>query len=432
MTRKLRYIHAADIHLGSIPHINYIDNVYKEELIREVVYKSFEKIIDDAIKYNVDFVLISGDIFDGDSYSIKAYKFFKSQCEKLENIKLYFVCGNHDPMINEKYKMELSNNVFTFESDKPKIYNYEKDGKVIARIIGQSYRARSESRSIWKEYNLPKDEVFNIALLHTSMDGNKRYAPCTIGDLKTKECINYWALGHIHKQQIFKDENQVIAFPGIPQGRDFGELESGGYYLVDIVDDNIDVQFIKTSYLVFKKIKISIDKYKENLVNISDLEDLIEDKVNTLLEEDNDLVKVYVIQWILKGRGDIHSILNDQSEEDLEELIKEINSNFNYGKILAITDSILVRTSRAMSQIQNFEENNKFFHEIDNMIQNYMNNDELKEELVKNLGKIWDIKNDHENINEEKFLLNEEMLTDIVSEAKNLIIDELLKKLVIE
>ncbi|MCP4750782.1 MAG: hypothetical protein GY866_07810 [Proteobacteria bacterium] len=79
--------------------------------------------------------------------------------------------------------------------------------------------------------------MFNIGLLHTSLDGREGhavYAPCSVDDLLSKG-YQYWALGHIHKQE-FVSEDPWIVFPGCIQGRHIRETGAKGCVLVTVED----------------------------------------------------------------------------------------------------------------------------------------------------------------------------------------------------
>ncbi|WP_054754955.1 metallophosphoesterase [Piscibacillus salipiscarius] len=69
---NLRFLHSADLHLDSpfkgLSHLP--EPIYKDVLNSTIV--AFKRLIDLAIKENVDFVLIVGDLFDQESSSIKS------------------------------------------------------------------------------------------------------------------------------------------------------------------------------------------------------------------------------------------------------------------------------------------------------------------------------------------------------------------------
>ena len=85
-------------------------------------------------------------------------------------------------------------------------------------------------------------DFFNIGLLHTSLngrEGHEPYAPCEIGDLRSKE-YDYWALGHVHKREIVSDDPAIV-FPGNPQGRNFRECGTKSCSLVTVNSGKVEI-----------------------------------------------------------------------------------------------------------------------------------------------------------------------------------------------
>jgi exonuclease SbcD len=63
---SFRFLHAADIHLDSPLHgLSRYEGLPVEE-IRSATRSAFDKLIQCAIDESVDFVVIAGDLFDGD------------------------------------------------------------------------------------------------------------------------------------------------------------------------------------------------------------------------------------------------------------------------------------------------------------------------------------------------------------------------------
>ena len=265
---KVRFIHASDIHLGSFLHI--VGEVPAElaKLSVEATYESFENICDAAVEENVDFIVISGDLYDREARSVKGADFFAKQCSRLfeYNIHVYIIAGNHDPIGEQPELFILPDNVTAIGCNDPEIHTaVSKNGEEIARVIGQSYRGREDARKMHLGYHAPDSNLINIALLHTQLEaGNNRYVPCTLPELKGNREIDYWALGHIHKRRILNDSKPVIAYSGIPQGRDINEEGTGGCFLVEISStENPKLSFIPTSPVVWAALEILRDDGEE-------------------------------------------------------------------------------------------------------------------------------------------------------------------------
>ena len=73
MRKTIRFIHCADLHLDSpFKGLRHIPTKLLEE-IQLSTYRVFQRLIDTAIERKVDFILIVGDIFDGEQQSMRAH-----------------------------------------------------------------------------------------------------------------------------------------------------------------------------------------------------------------------------------------------------------------------------------------------------------------------------------------------------------------------
>ena len=107
-------------------------------------------------------------------------------------------------------------------------------------IHGRSFSTQHVHENLASDFCLAEKGLFNIGLLHTSLDGREGhadYAPCALDDLRSKG-YQYWALGHIHKQE-FVSEDPLVVFPGCIQGRHIRETGSKGCVLVSVEDGTV-------------------------------------------------------------------------------------------------------------------------------------------------------------------------------------------------
>jgi len=431
---NFRFIHAADIHLGSF--LNYKGNMPKkiQRICKNAVYKAFEKICTTAINSEVDFMIISGDIYDVEFPSVKANKFFIEQCKRLNenNINVYIIYGNHDVGQYRKELFDLPQNVFIFGSEEVQKVEILKENNIVAKIIGQSYKYKRMGNKVLENYFEDDDNTFNIAVLHTSLQSsNNNYIPCTVNELASKENIDYWALGHVHKYSIINKGRPFIAFPGIPQGRDMGEEGIGGCLLVEVNNNEIrEIKFVSTSSVVYKKVEITIDDKLNTLENISDLEEILLKKAEEIIDNKSsaeDDVKGYIIQWSVTGRTKLYKQINNLSEEDIEVLIDGININFNNSIPFLWTTSILFRVMDDIPELNNLSEKNKTFRELKNIVNELLEDEEYKSEIIKNMGNVWSEKLASNNNRYEKFIMNDEVFESILKQAESLIIQNILE-----
>jgi exonuclease SbcD len=457
MSGTFRFIHAADVHLGSFLNINGKPQKEIQDLCKSAVYDGFERICNKAISYKVDFVLLCGDIYDSYLRSVRGNRFFINQCLRLnaENISVYVIYGNHDATNEKEELFAIPQNVHILSSDKVDSFQVYKEGEAIAKIIGKSYKHRSEREKTYEEYLLDND-VFNIAMLHTALEGdNKNYVPCTLEELKKVPNIDYWALGHIHKPKILSDAKPVVAFPGIPQGRDMGEPGIGGVFYVEGSAKKIShMEFLPIATVVYKRVEVILDE-EEKIENYSDLLRVILEKISSLTytvpEISNEVksscenepsheirqsketlkeeFKGHIVQLIIKGRTELHHKITHMKEEDYKQLIENINEELNSGKYFLWIDSIIFRTAPLMQDFESLKMQNSIFKDLEEVISLYTKDGEYKDQLVKNWGSIWKQQIHTENIEEDKFDFDEEILQDIILQAKELVTEKLAEAL---
>jgi DNA repair protein SbcD/Mre11 len=234
------FIHAADIHLDSpLTGLEQYEGAPVEK-IRSATRDAFKNLVDTAIDRKVAFVIIAGDLYDGDWKDYNTGLFFASQMVRLqkEQIKVFLIRGNHDAASLITKELKLPENVIEFSIRQPESFVIESLG---VAIHGQGFASRSVEENLVKNYPTRKDGYLNIGILHTSAtgrEGHENYAPCSIDDMKEKG-YDYWALGHIHLREALHERDPVILFPGNIQGRHIKETGDKGCTLITVEDGTI-------------------------------------------------------------------------------------------------------------------------------------------------------------------------------------------------
>lgn len=248
----IKFIHAADIHLDSpLRGLENYEGAPVEE-IRGATRKALVNLIDLALEEKVSFVIISGDMYDGDWKDYNTGLFLLRQLSKLTSngMNVFIVKGNHDAESKITKDLKLPQGIKIFSSKQPETVSLESKG---VAIHGQSFATPAVKEDLASNYPPAVKDMFNIGVLHTSVngrEGHENYAPCSIDTLKSKN-YNYWALGHIHKKEILS-ENPWIVFPGNIQGRHIKETGFKGCMIVSIEEDsNVSVEFRNLYSLVW-------------------------------------------------------------------------------------------------------------------------------------------------------------------------------------
>lgn len=239
MTPAFTFIHAADLHLGS-PFAALA--LKDEEVARRFAQASraaFEALVDQALDMRVAFMLIAGDVYDGDWPDHSIGLFFNKQVARLARagIPVLLIKGNHDAASVVTKSITLPDSVRDFPTRKADTHRLE---HLKVAVHGRSFQDRAVEENLALTYPAPVDGWFNIGLLHTSCAGSPNhatYAPCSIADL-TGRGYDYWALGHVHDYAELATDPWVV-FPGNLQGRSIRECGPKGAVAVDVADGRV-------------------------------------------------------------------------------------------------------------------------------------------------------------------------------------------------
>ena len=253
-----RFLHAADIHLDSPLHgLSRYDGVPVDE-IRGATRAAFDNLVQRAIDEKVDFVVIAGDLFDGDWRDMGTGLYFARAMGRLDQvgIPVFILAGNHDAESVISRSVPWPPNVRQFGARKAETHLLPELG---VAIHGQSFATPAVTENLVLAYPEAHERTFNIGMLHTALagrQGHADYAPCSLDDLKAKR-YDYWALGHVHEYEIVCAEPHVV-FPGNTQGRTVREIGPKGAVIVT-VDDGSVVSLDRVELDVLRWAAVDID-----------------------------------------------------------------------------------------------------------------------------------------------------------------------------
>jgi DNA repair protein SbcD/Mre11 len=275
-----RFIHAADLHLGSPFQGLALKDAGLAELFIEASRKSFSLLVDEAVARQVDFFIVAGDVYDGDWKDNKIGLFFNREIARLERagIPVFLLKGNHDAESVITKTITLPKNVSEFPTNKPG--SFKLDHLKVA-LHGQGFAERSATENLALAYPKPEAGWFNIGVLHTSLTGREphaTYAPCSLEDLRSRG-YDYWALGHVHDFEIVS-QDPLVVFPGNIQGRSIREQGAKGAVLVMVEDGRVSHERLITDSARFAE--ISIDLAIED--DVPAILHRVEDALDTLVD----------------------------------------------------------------------------------------------------------------------------------------------------
>ena len=279
---SFRFIHAADLHLGSPFQGLALKNAAIAELFIEASRKAFSALVEQAIAEKVDFFIVAGDVYDGDWKDNKIGLFFNREVARLEReeIPVFLLKGNHDAESVITKTITLPRNVREFPVNKPGTFTLD---HLKVALHGQGFAERSATENLALSYPERQPGWFNIGVLHTSLTGREphaSYAPCSIEDLRSRG-YDYWALGHVHDYEVVS-EDPVVIFPGNLQGRSIREQGAKGAVLVTVEDGRVSHERVITDSARFAELAVAVEPEDDIPAILQRLESALEPVVERM------------------------------------------------------------------------------------------------------------------------------------------------------
>lgn len=327
---QFKFAHIADVHIGS----------WREEKLKELSIKAFEKAIDACIEENIDFLLISGDLFNTSMPPIDKIKSAVTQLKRLKekNIPVYVIAGSHDfspsgkTMLDVLEEAELFINVVkgTVENNKLKL-KFTTDKKTGIKITGMLGKKGMLEKSYYENLdteNLESEQGFKIFMFHTALTEFKPEEMSLMDSsplsLLPKK-FDYYAGGHVH--YIFqKDEAKngygLVAYPGALFPCNFKEIEefkNGGIYFISCnTGIQPGTQQLNIEWKPIKLVDVESIHIECKHKTSESIEKELKEKIK-LLEEQNK-IKDSIITIKAEGTIDVGSI----GQINFNEIIKEL------------------------------------------------------------------------------------------------------------
>ena len=237
---NFKFLHAADLHLDSPLQGLAAKSAGLAERIEDASRRALDQLVDTAVTEGCRFVVLAGDIFDGELRNIKTGLYFVSRMRRLSEagIAVFIVLGNHDAANGFLDKLKFAEDVHVFSKRKAESIRLSDVGAV---IHGRSFPQEDVRENLARNYPAAEPGLFNIGVLHTACQGSEAYhapyAPCSLEEL-VNHGYDYWALGHVHASAVLS-ERPYVAYPGNLQGRHIRETGPKGAFLVTVEDKEV-------------------------------------------------------------------------------------------------------------------------------------------------------------------------------------------------
>ena len=377
---SFHFLHAADIHLDSPLKGLAGQEGNAAERVRTATREALDQLVGLAIKEKVDFLIIAGDLYDGDWRDYKTGLFFVGQMGRLSKagIPVYVLHGNHDAESQITRRLELPDNVQVFGTRKPETFNF---GELNVALHGQSFLQRDVTDNLALDYPAPVSGAFNIGVLHTGlggMGGHANYAPCSLDDLVNKG-YDYWALGHVHQSAVLSERPHVV-FPGNLQGRHVRETGAKGAYLVTVEDNEIaELESVPCDVVRWAILSVPLNGAE----SIADVTDRVRGALESAVANEAD-GRLLACRIAFEGRTEVHEQLVASEDQVLAEARA---SALGLGDEVAWVERIVIATE-AVVDPQTLAQREDAIGELQRMLREAGSDDELLAQIAGDIGEL--------------------------------------------
>lgn len=236
----IRFVHAADLRLD-LPVLG-LDEVPAHLLtaLIDAPYEAAQRVFDTAIKENVDFLILSGNVVHPLRCGPRGIAFLLEQFQRLaeSNINVYWIGGESDHADRWPTAAELPTNVQVFPPGKLEELSHFRGDEVICTLIGFSWDEARAVRPV--DYNPDSSGQFTIGICSGDFTG----------DQLAEEELHFWALGGRPNREVLYSHQTFAGYAGSPQGRDVDQPGAHGCQVVHVDPEHrIRVQFVPTDSL---------------------------------------------------------------------------------------------------------------------------------------------------------------------------------------
>ncbi len=250
----MRIIHTADIHLDAcyaFPGFPAGFGSRRRQGLRDVLHTILQR----AVAWPADAVLIAGDLFERDRVSRDTVAFLRREFGLVQPVPVFIAPGNRDPYVDDSpYALEpWPDNVHIFRT--PEWTARALDDKPLT-VHGFAFDGPDLSTSPYGALRVPNDGRVHVAVGHGSErrrlpEGKPERAPFDAAELAA-EGLSYLALGHFHALTPIEERRTPrIYYSGAPEGHHFDEPGIHYYLEVEIVNGQAAVTPVPSSTVVY-------------------------------------------------------------------------------------------------------------------------------------------------------------------------------------
>ena len=301
------------------------------ELLVEAPFDSAAEVFQVALRNEVDFVVLTGDILDPTAAGPRATSFLQQQFQRLaeQQIRVYWAASRTDLTANWLRSLEWPDNVRIFPSDGIDAIRHHQGDEPVAVVVGRSWDPQQPLRAA--EFVREHDELFTVAVLHANPElENYRTA------------VSYWALGGGGGESTPFRDSSCAHSAGTPQGRSSVHCGPRGCSLVHVSGDGeIQVRPVPSDAVRWCHERIAVN----NGVSRSEIRSTLKTRIKNLIAEAK---RTVLVRWTITGEDRFDTVLAD--EPSRVELLEWLRDQFGHGTPAAWSASLELEPAEALPQ----------------------------------------------------------------------------------
>jgi hypothetical protein len=327
-----KFAHIADCHIGA----------NRDPILEKLELAAFSKAMETCVQEQVDFVLISGDLFHA---NLPDMHVANEAVKKMKDVRdagipIYVIYGSHDYSPNATSIIDILDSTGLIKKvvkgeivDGKLRLGVFTDPKTKAKLVGISGRKAGLEKNYFEildRESLEAEQGFKIFAFHSAVSELKPELLAQMESIPVSllpKGFDYYASGHVHRrtESGFPGYDRVVfpgtLFAGYPRDlEDTAKGEERGFYIVYFDDVVQDVKFIEVSVCGFEYFeydvtdKNSVQAKKALLEKLGNIK--VQDKIavvkikGTLSGGKTSEVSSTEIRDMLKDNGALDVIVN--------------------------------------------------------------------------------------------------------------------------
>lgn len=274
MSNTVRILHTADLHLGC--EFAFLSASERAKRKAELII-CCENIFKICHANSIDFLLLSGDVFDSNNVDEQTVNAFVSCFKLAPNTQVIYAAGNHDPLTaNSPFlRGNLPENLTILDTCDQVVHFENKGVNIYGKSFASTYMQGSESFSL----PISDDGRINIMVLHGDLgsDMSSGYNAITKDFIKNSN-MDYVALGHIHEFSGIQVVGKTrYAYSGTPEPHGFDETGNKGVICANIGKDTFEYRFVPTALRRHEEVAVDISDCADNLAAAQKVEEVLKE-----------------------------------------------------------------------------------------------------------------------------------------------------------